>query len=74
MVSISAAVACIVGFIEWLYLSIVENAITEACFSIIHSQANIASQYNPLYGVLINLIPVIITVVPLYAGLRKIDL
>lgn len=74
MVSVSAVVACIVGLIEWLSLSIAENAITEACFSIIRGQADIASQYNPMYGVLINLIPVIITVGPLYVGLRKIGL
>ena len=73
MASVSAIISYAVGLIEWFYLSIAENAITDTCFSIIYGQAEFASQYNPVYGAIINLIPAIFTAGGIYAGLQAIS-
>lgn len=61
------------AFIAWIYLTLTENIITDTFMKIIRDQASSASQYNPLYGALINLIPSIVVFVGFFALCESIS-
>lgn len=67
-----AIVAVVVGLIVWTADLISENAITNACFSIIHESANSVSHYDPVAGALISLIPVVIVVCVTFVGIKAL--
>ena len=69
---VSAAVSVFVGIIVWIADSIAENAITDACFSIIYDSADTASQYDPVAGALIGLIPAVIAACLTFVGMEAI--
>ena len=50
----------IIAFFVWLCLTLTENVITDYFLKLIREQADAASQYDPMYGALINLIPSVI--------------
>ncbi len=69
---ISGIIGLFVGLIVYIVDSIVENTITDACFSIIYDMADSASQYDPATGALIGLIPAFISGLLTFAAAEAI--